>query len=333
MEKRRMVLKGTNSIAITFAILVAVVSLEAGAAGTPSLPDGYESLRCLPAYDGDDCLPTGYVKALASKTDVDLELWNLELLIDEMDDRAAEAKLRDFMGRYPKRYEPYWMMAKNFYFRAEQLPADDIAGREATLEKGIEWAERCTEARPLDANCNVFYGALLARLSTTRGIVRSVFNGPKVHTAWSKVVESRQHYRYPSTNTALGGASYGLGIFYRLAPDAWWMSTFFGFRGDIDRSIQMHLLARSTKDDQVELYTELAASYYCKWKRTDSNNAKKRGDDMVRTCLKSQAMDAINEVSQAHCRRLRAEPERGCAYSRDRDQETDPTAFRKAMGD
>lgn len=297
------------------------------------LPKDYASLRCLPAYDGDDCLPTGYVRALASKSDADRELWELELLIDSMNDKVAEPRLRDFMKRYPRRYEPTWMMSKNFYFRAEQLPAEDIAGREAALEKGIEWAEKCLELRPLDANCNVFYGALLARLSTTRGIVRSVFNGPRVHTAWSKVVESRQHYRYPSTNTALGGASYGLGILYRLAPDAWWMSTFFGFRGDIDRSIQMHLLARSTKDDQVELYTELAASYYCKWKRTESKTARQRGDEMVKTCLGSKAMDAINEVSQAHCRRLKAEPTRGCAYSRDRDQETDPSAFRKAIGD
>ena len=31
---------------------------------------------------------------------------------------------------------------------------------------------------------------------------------------------------------------------------------------------------------------------------------------MVKTCLGSKAMDAINEVSQAHCRRLKAEPTR-----------------------
>ena len=43
-------------------------------------------------------------------------------------------------------------------------------------------------------------------------------------------------------------------------------------------------------------------------------------------------MDAINEVSQAHCRRLKAEPTRGCAYSRDRDQKL-TSAFRKAIGD
>ena len=322
-------MKSVGVMALFLALMIPI----SGLAADLQLPEDYGSLRCLPAYDGDDCLPTGYVRAIASKSDADRELWELELLIDSMNDKAAEPKLRDFMSRYPKRFEPRWMMAKNFYFRAEQLPAEDIDGREAALEKGIEWAEKCIDMRPLDANCNVFYGALLARLSTTRGIVRSVFNGPKVHTAWSKVVESRQHYRYPSTNTALGGASYGLGILYRLAPDAWWMSTFFGFRGDIDRSIQMHLLARSTKDDQVELYTELAASYFCKWKRTDSKAALSRGNEMVKTCLASKAMDAINEVSQTHCRRLRSEPERGCAYSRDRDQETDPSAFRKAIGD
>ena len=121
----------------------------------------------------------------------------------------------------------------------------------------------------------------------------------RVHTAWSKVVESRQHYRYPSTNTALGGASYGLGILYRLAPDAWWMSTFFGFRGDIDRPIQMHLLARSTKDDQVELYTELAASYYCKWKRTESKDGRqswqRNGEDLF-----SEQSHGCNQRSQSN---------------------------------
>ena len=76
------------------------------------LPDDYASLRCLPAYDGDDCLPTGYVRALASKSDADRELWELELLIDSMNDKVAEPRLRDFMKRYPRRYEPTWMMSK-----------------------------------------------------------------------------------------------------------------------------------------------------------------------------------------------------------------------------
>ena len=54
------------------------------------LPKDYAALRCLPAYDGDDCLPTGYVRALASKSDADRELWELELLIDSMNDKVAE---------------------------------------------------------------------------------------------------------------------------------------------------------------------------------------------------------------------------------------------------
>ena len=121
---------------------LAIGGLSASAnASEIRLPADYASLRCLPAYDGDDCLPTGYVRALASKSEADRELWELELLIDSMNDKVAEPKLRDFMKRYPRRYEPTWMMSKNFYFRAEQLPAEDIKGREAALEKGIEWVK------------------------------------------------------------------------------------------------------------------------------------------------------------------------------------------------
>ena len=64
------------------------------------------------------------------------ESWELEL-IDSMNDKVAEPRLRDFMKRYPRRYEPTWMMSKNFYFRAEQLPAEDIAGREAALKRAL----------------------------------------------------------------------------------------------------------------------------------------------------------------------------------------------------
>ena len=134
-------MKSVGVMAISLALMIPM----SGLAAELQLPDDYGSLSCLPAYDGDDCLPTGYARALASKSRRRSRIWELELLIDSMDDKAAEPKLRDFMSRYPKRFEPRWMMAKNYYFRAEQLPAEDIDGREAALEKGIEWAEKCIE--------------------------------------------------------------------------------------------------------------------------------------------------------------------------------------------
>ena len=97
-------LDGTfNSVATLCAFALGVTSASA-LASKIQLPDDYASLRCLPAYDGDDCLPTGYVRALASKSDADREL-EAEL-IDSMTDKVAEPRLRDFMKRYPRRYEP-----------------------------------------------------------------------------------------------------------------------------------------------------------------------------------------------------------------------------------
>ena len=73
-----------------------------------------------------------------------------------------------------------------------------------------------------------------------------------------------------------------MGIFNRLVPDRWWFNLFFGFRGNIDRSINFLRAAGATKDDQVELYTELSAAYYCKWSREDSEWARREGEEAPR---------------------------------------------------
>ena len=86
--------------------------------------------------------------------------------------------------------------------------------------------------------------------------------------------------------------------------------------------------AGSTKDDQVELFTELAAAYYCKWSREDSEWARREGNKAVKRCLAIKPPDKISQISQAHCRRLRERPAKACGYSRDRQQETDIERFR-----
>ena len=66
-------MKSVGVTAISLALMIPMSGLAAGA-----LPDDYGSLRCLPAYDGDDRLPTP-CKSAASKSSADRELWELEL--------------------------------------------------------------------------------------------------------------------------------------------------------------------------------------------------------------------------------------------------------------
>ena len=294
------------------------------------LSDGYRGRHCVPAFAGDHCLPTGYVDAIEKGAPFDA-LWDVEVLIVEEKDAEADAILRKLLRQYPKESKVMWLLAKNLFFRAERLPGDDAKGRGTVLEEAIDWTVKCVEAAPLDINCHLHRGALLARLSTNNGVVRSVLNGPAVRDAWLEAVRLKHHYRFPSANTSWGAANYGLGIFKRLVPDSFWFNLLFGFKGDINQSIAYLQAARQTKDDQVEVYTELAAAYFCKYQREGDVGAQNRARQALKTCLGISPPDKISEISQAHCRMLRATPEMACGYSRDRQQETSIARFKEEL--
>ncbi len=294
------------------------------------LNEGYRSRECVPAYPSDHCLPTGFVDAVEKGAPFD-DLWRVEVLIVDERDAEADAILRELALRYPREPKVMWLLAKNLFFRSERLPGHDSAGRGKALEEAIDWTVKCVEAAPLDINCHLHRGALLARLSTNNGVVRSVLNGPAVRDAWQEAVHLKHHYRFPSANTSWGAANYGLGIFKRLVPDSFWLNLIFGFKGDINQSIAYLQAARSTKDDQVEIYTELAAAYFCKYAREGDVGARNRAREALETCFSITPPDKISEISQQHCRMLRATPEMACGYSRDRQQETSIARFKEEL--
>ncbi|MBT6180263.1 MAG: hypothetical protein HOI23_23685 [Deltaproteobacteria bacterium] len=290
--------------------------------------DGYRARRCILASKDDHCLPTGYVEAVENGG-VYITLWEIEVLLMQERDAEADRMLRKVQQEHPKMSKPLWLLAKNLFFKAEHLPEGAVEERRQVLEEGTQWAKKCVELAPGDINCQLHLGVTLARWSTNNGIIKSVFNGPAVSAAWDKAIKLKTHYRFPSANTSWGAANYGMGIFNRLVPDSWWFNLFFGFRGSIDRSINFLRAAGATKDDQVELYTELSAAYYCKWSREESEWARREGDKAVKACLSIKPPDRISEISQDHCRKLKASPKISCGYSRDRQQETDIERFRE----
>jgi hypothetical protein len=293
-----------------------------------ALFDDYRKRRCILANKDDHCLPTGYIEAVENGG-VYETLWEVEVLLMLERDQEADRMLRKIHQDHPTLSKPLWLLAKNLFFRAEHLPEHAVEERRTALEEGTKWAEKCVALAPDDINCQLHLGVILARWSTNNGIIKSVFNGPAVSAAWDKAIKLKTHYRFPSANTAWGAANYGMGIFNRLVPDSWWFNLFFGFRGNIDRSINFLRAAGATKDDQVELYTELSAAYYCKWSREDSEWARREGDKSVKACLSIKPPDRISEISQDHCRKLKAKPKIACGYSRDRQQETDIERFRE----
>ena len=195
--------------------------------GIPGVPNRTK-IPCVPISKDDPCLATGYVDAI-EKGEPYISLWKAESLIHEQDDVGAYGLLKDLSRRYPKNSRSYWLQAKNLFFRAERLPRNAQKRRAVVLDEAVEWAKKCVKVNPKDINCHLHLGTAIGRWSTNNGILNSVWNGDDVEDAWLYSLKLGQHYRFPSGNTSLGASNYALGIFYRLAPDSFWLELFFGF--------------------------------------------------------------------------------------------------------
>jgi tetratricopeptide (TPR) repeat protein len=289
--------------------------------GIPFLGD-YDLQGCLPLNEQDPCLPSGYLDAI-EKGEPWESAWKAELAMRQQDLMGADKLLRKLRKKYPKNSKVRWLMAKNIFFRTEVMEKEAKEVKGKLLEEGVKWAKECVEMAPKDINCLLHYGTLVGRSSTNAGIFKTLSKGAVVEGAWLGAVSTKQHYRFPSGNTSLGATYYGLGIYYRLVPDSWWLDLFFGIRGDINRAIKYLERALGTKADQVELYTELAAANFCKYDREDTDTAKEAANRWISRCLKLKAKDPLNEISQRHCKKLKQDPDLGCGYSRDGQQDTD----------
>ena len=298
--------------------------------GIPFVKD-YDMAGCTKIDKDDHCLPTAYVRAVKEGEPWE-SLWKGELAVREADDKEAYKLLRELQRKYPDNHQVYWLLAKVLFFRAEKMEEGAVEAKDKVLTEGIEWAEKCISLKPNDINCQLHYGTLIGRWSTNKGIFKALFNGKVVEKAWVKAIATKEHYRFPSSNTSLGATYYGLGIFYRLVPDSWFLNLIAGVRGSIDKAMKYLRLAHQTKRNQIELYTELAAAHYCKWDRDDDLGAKAKGDNYVAECVKLPVPDAINAISQKDCHRLLGTPTMGCGYSRDRQQETDVDKLKEQQG-
>jgi hypothetical protein len=292
------------------------------------LPRGFERLKCKTLDKNDSCFPSGVVQAI-KLGGVYKKLWKAERIIDEEQDIEGERLLKKIMRDYPKNPKVYWLLAKNLFFRGERMPSEDVEGRDRVFLEGIKWSKKCIELDKNNINCLLHAGTLMGRRATNKGIIKFLFDGKKVEQYWLQAYASGEHYRFPSLTTSLGAVNYALGVFYRLCPDSFILNLFFGFRGNIDKSIKHIKNAINTNNKQVELRTELTAALFCKYEREKDQISFKSGLTQIEICKKLKPSDKINEISQQHCNMLEKNPKLGCGYSRDRQQETDEEKFKE----
>jgi hypothetical protein len=242
--------------------------------------------------------------------------------------RKGTAILRTVIRDAPKDPRAYWMLAEANYDIGELLPEDDTAARTALYEEMIVLAERCVrDVDPNNGACWHFYATGKGRLSTTRGLINSMFEAKSVEKAWQRAWELQPADVLPNGDPMTANIAYGLAVFYRLVPDAWIVKLVIGTRGDIDKSLDYARKAAALQPWRLEIQKELALSLICRGARKKSAANHEEGMTILRKIV-AGGFDqhdprAFNIIDKRHAVELLDAPAKACGYSRDGYEEVD----------
>lgn len=242
--------------------------------------------------------------------------------------RKGTAILRTVIRDAPGDPRAYWMLAEANYDIGELLPNEDKAGRTALYEEMIAVAERCVrEVDPNNGSCWHFLATGRGRLSTTRGLINSMFEAKTVERAWLRAWEVQPKDVLPNGDPMTANIAYGLAVFYRLVPDAWVVKLVLGTRGDIDRSLEFARKAVALQPWRLEIQKELAMSLICRGARKKAPADHEEGLAILRKIVAGGFDEhdprAFNIIDKRHAVELLDAPGKACAYSRDGYQEVD----------
>ncbi len=225
-----------------------------------------------------------------------------------------------------------WMKARFVYEIGERLGQDADVDRVAYYRRMVALCERGLELEPENPHLRFCRGIAMGRLGTSRGVLASLFMAKDIESDWLAVAETpRFAYSSLDNREMLPCDSYhALGMYYRLLPDLWIIKVLSGSRGSLDKSLEYHMKAVTCKPGVVESWKELAATQYCIATKRKDDAMKLAADQTVTHALGLPATTDLHRIDHRHLARLREEPELGCGYSRDGQQDLDEKRLEKA---
>lgn len=257
--------------------------------------------------------------------------YDLELLYGEgkIDEGLAEARRQ--LEADPSDPELYRHVVRFLFEKGELIKRDDTSVDKIALYE--EMYDLCNKALELDpGNPHLLFnrGIALGRLSTTRGVLSSLFNIKNVEQDW--LASAQAPYRYLALSDAeeLPCDTYlTLGIFYRIVPDSWVVGALAGTRGDLDKSLAWLEKADACSPNRIRTVKELGVAQLCIGTTRDQPEMIVKGQTTLSRMMGLPGQHTHTHLDKQHGAMLIKDPSLACEYSRDGQQDLDESKLEK----
>jgi len=245
-------------------------------------------------------------------------LWREGLRL-ERDEYLLESAARYelIVGQVPEEAFTYWRIARNYWRHGEGLPVEDGEERLRYFELAEDWSARGLSIDPECAPCMLWKFVSMGRQATTRGLLTAVSDAGEMDRLLKQGIALQPSFADDSANSTLGNLYYAGAVFYRVAPDWFWVKWVLGMRGDKDLSLEFARKAVAMAEMRVDYRVELGASLLCYGASRKKPLAIIEGFEVLRQAEELDPYLSTDHLDKAHALVLLSEPQKACGYSRD----------------
>lgn len=258
--------------------------------------------------------------------------YDLEKLYGDAKIDEGLALARQRLAQNPDDPELYRHVVRFLFEKGELVDRNDTSVDKIALYE--EMYDLCNKALELDpGNAHLLFnrGIALGRLSTTRGVLSSLFNIKDVEQDWLAAANAPYRYLALADAEDLPCDTYlTLGIFYRIVPESWVVGALAGTRGDLDKSLAWLEKANTCRPNRIRTTKELGVTQLCIGTRRKETEMIVRGKATLSIVLGLPKAHTHSHIDKAHSKMLINDPELACEYSRDGQQELDEENIEKA---
>ena len=224
------------------------------------------------------------------------------------------------------------MICLDYYEIAEKLDvkkSDEKQWKLDIYQKMIGIAEEGITAAPDRGECYFMRGLANARMSTTKGILSSLFTAKQIEEDWLVAVGRRSDYVTPNGENLEASANIALGVYYRLCPTFFLLKWTFGISGDLDKAVQYCRKAYELDPTRIEIVKEYGVALITRGLDRKENKDVEAGKEFLRKVATLPHRLRTDNVDVDHARMLLNDISLCPGYSRDEQQEISEEEYKK----